>query len=317
MSSELLASHCFGRYAKGGRTQSLFLMAHSSMLKAPSSLPWQLRTKTLSPGRIPLVMGVVNVTPDSFSDGGRFLAPEAAVEHGLRLAAEGADILDIGGQSTRPGATPVSADEELRRVLPVVTRLCRQTPMPISVDTSSAVVAAACLDAGAEAINDVTALVDPAMLSLAIARRCGVCAMHMQGTPQTMQRDPQYGDVVEDVLAWLAERRDALVAAGIAAERIALDPGIGFGKTAAHNLAILNHLARFRELNCPLMIGLSRKAFIGHVLGELSLDRTFGTIGAALAATRHGADILRVHDVAAVRQALQLFEACGGKRMTS
>ena len=188
-------------------------------------------------------MGVVNVTPDSFSDGGRFFAPEAAVEHGLRLAADGADILDIGGQSTRPGAEPVAAEEELRRVLPVVTVLCRRSTVPISVDTSSAFVAAACLDAGAEAINDVTALADPAMLSLAVARRCGVCAMHMQGTPRTMQRDPQYGDVVEEVFVWLAARRDALAAAGIVAGRIALDPGIGFGKTAAHNLAILNHLA--------------------------------------------------------------------------
>jgi dihydropteroate synthase len=275
-------------------------------------MPWQLRTKTLVPGRIPLLMGVVNVTPDSFSDGGRFLAPEAAVEHGLRLAAEGADILDIGGQSTRPGATEVAAEEELRRVLPVVTELCRRSTVPLSIDTSRAVVAAACLDSGAEAINDVTALADPAMLSLAVARRCGVCAMHMQGTPETMQRDPKYGDVVEEVLGWLTERRDALVAAGIAAERIALDPGIGFGKSAAHNLAILNHLSRFRDLNCPLMIGLSRKAFIGHVLDDLSLDRAAGTIGAALAAARRGVDFLRVHDVAAVRQALVLFEVCGG-----
>jgi dihydropteroate synthase len=257
-------------------------------------------------------MGVVNVTPDSFSDGGQFLAPEAAVEHGLRLAAEGADILDIGGQSTRPGATPVDAEEEMRRVLPVVTELCRRSTAPVSVDTSNTAVAAACLNAGAEAINDVTALADPGMLSLAVSRRCGVCAMHMQGTPETMQRDPQYGDVVSDVFNWLAARRDALIKAGIAAERIALDPGIGFGKTAAHNLAILNHLARFRDLNCPLTIGLSRKAFIGHVLGDPSLDRAAGTIGAALAAARQGADILRVHDVAAVRQALLLFEATGG-----
>jgi dihydropteroate synthase len=257
-------------------------------------------------------MGVVNVTPDSFSDGGRFFTPEAAIEHGLRLADEGADILDIGGQSTRPGATPVDAEEELRRVLPVVTELCRRTPMPLSIDTSSAIVAAACLDAGAEAINDVTALADPAMLSLAVGRPCGVCAMHMQGTPENMQHDPQYGDVVEEVFVWLAARRDALIQAGIAVERIALDPGIGFGKTAAHNLAILKRLARFRDLNCALMIGLSRKAFIGHVLGDPSLDRMAGTIGAALSAARQGADILRVHDVAAVRQALVLFEACGG-----
>jgi dihydropteroate synthase len=257
-------------------------------------------------------MGVVNVTPDSFSDGGRYFAPEAAIEHGLRLAAEGADILDIGGESTRPGAEPVGAEEELRRVLPVVSALCRQTAVPISIDTSSAAVAAACIEAGAEAINDVTALADPAMLALAVKRGSGVCAMHMQGTPQTMQHAPQYGDVVAEVFDWLAARRDALITAGIAHEHIALDPGIGFGKTAAHNLALLKNLARLGELNCPVMIGLSRKAFIGHVLGDLALQRTFGTIGAALAAARHGASILRVHDVAAARQALMLFEACGG-----
>jgi dihydropteroate synthase len=278
----------------------------------PSFRTWRLRAKTLSPGRIPLLMGVVNVTPDSFSDGGRFFAPEAAVEHGLRLAAEGADILDIGGQSTRPGATPVDAEEELRRVLPVVTELARQTHVALSIDTFSAAVAAACLDAGAEAINDITGLADDKMLALAAATGCGVCAMHMQGTPQTMQRDPQYDDVVAEVHSWLAARRDSLITAGIARERIVLDPGIGFGKTAAHNLAVLNDLARFRDLNCPIMIGLSRKAFIGHALGDLALDRTFGTIGAALAAARQGADILRVHDVAAVRQALLLFEASGG-----
>ncbi len=157
-----------------------------------------------------------------------------------------------------------------------------------------------------------TALADGAMLALAVDRGCGVCAMHMQGTPQDMQRSPRYGDVVEEVRAWLAARRDALTAAGIAAERIALDPGIGFGKTAAHNLAILNHLARFRELGRPLLVGLSRKAFIGHVLGDASPDRAPGTIGAALAAARQGADIFRVHDIAAVRQALLLFDAAGG-----
>jgi len=282
------------------------------MLPAPCSLPWQLRSKKLMPGTIPLLMGVVNVTPDSFSDGGRFFAPEAAVEHGLRLAAEGADLLDIGGQSTRPGAAPVPPEEELRRVLPVVAALSRQTAVPISLDTCSPPVARACLDTGVEAINDITALADPAMLALAAASRCGVCAMHMRGAPPSMQNDPQYGDVVAEVLAWLAARRDALTAQGIAAQRIALDPGIGFGKTAAHNLAILNHLARYRELGCPLLVGLSRKAFIGQALGNPSLDRTAGTIGAALAAARQGVEILRVHDVAAVRQALLLFAAAGG-----
>lgn len=283
-----------------------------------SPLPWRLRTKALAAGRIPLLMGVVNVTPDSFSDGGRFLAPAAAVEHALRLASEGADVLDVGGQSTRPGATPVATEEELRRVLPVIVALGKQTAVPISVDTSNAAVARECLAAGAEIINDVTALTaDNQIVALAAQSGCGVCAMHMLGTPQTMQMSPRYEDVVEEVLAWLATRRDALVGAGIARERIALDPGIGFGKTAMHNLAILNRLSRYRTLGCPLLVGLSRKAFIGHAIGDPAADRTAGTIGAALAAARQGVEILRVHDVAAVRQALLVFQAAGGMTRVS
>jgi dihydropteroate synthase len=274
---------------------------------------WQLRTTTLVPDRVPLVMGVVNTTPDSFSDGGRFCEPAAAIGHGLRLAAEGADILDIGGQSTRPGATPVTVEEELRRVLPVVAGLRQQTQTPISIDTFHSKVAAECLAAGAEAINDITALTfDADMVGLAAASGCGVCAMHMQGAPQTMQVDPRYGNVVEEVLTWLAARRDVLSAAGIVRARIALDPGIGFGKSASHNLAILNHLWRYRTLGGPLLVGISRKAFIGQVIGDTAADRTAGTIGAALAAARQGAEILRVHDVAAVRQALLVFAATGG-----
>jgi len=277
------------------------------------SFSWRLRTKTLTAGQIPRLMGVVNVTPDSFSDGGKFLDPAVAVEHGLRLATAGADMLDIGGQSTRPGATPVSVEEELRRVLPVVVALCQQTDVPISIDTFSAKVAAECTSAGAEVINDISALTfDAGMEALAASSGCGVCIMHMQGRPHTMQTNPQYGDVVEEVFAWLAARRDALAAAGIARDRIALDPGIGFGKTAAHNVAILQRLSRYRSLECPCLIGLSRKAFIGRLIGDAMADRTAGTIGAALAAARQGVEVLRVHDVAAVRQALILFEAAGG-----
>ncbi len=276
-------------------------------------LPWRLRTTTLTADRIPRLMGVLNVTPDSFSDGGRYFEPAAAVEHGLRLAAAGADLLDVGGQSTRPGAAPIDAEEELRRVLPVVVALCRQTDVPISIDTSSAEVAAECLAAGAEVVNDVTALTaDDRLPALAAESGCGVCAMHMQGTPRTMQIHPQYGDVVEDVHAWLAARRDALAAAGLARDRIALDPGIGFGKTTAHNLDLLRNLSRFRDLGCPLLIGVSRKAFIGQVIGDPVADRTGGTIGAVLAAARQGVEVLRVHDVALARQALLLFEAAGG-----
>jgi dihydropteroate synthase len=259
------------------------------------------------------LMGVINVTPDSFSDGGRFLDPATAVEHGLRLAAAGADLLDVGGESTRPGAEPVPAEEQLRRVLPVVESLARQTNVPLSIDTTSAAVARKALAAGAEAINDITALTgDAEMPASAAAAGCGVCAMHMRGTPRTMQASAVYRDVVEEVLDYLRARRDALVAAGIAAERIALDPGIGFAKTMEHNLALLAALPRFHELGCPLVVGVSRKRFIGELLGDLMADRAAGTIGAALAAALHGVQVLRVHDVAAMRQALILFAACGG-----
>jgi dihydropteroate synthase len=267
----------------------------------------------LTAGPLPLLMGIINVTPDSFSDGGRFLDPAKAIEHGLRLAAEGADLLDVGGQSTRPGAQPVAADEELRRVLPVIAGLAKQTKVPLSVDTFRAAVARESLAAGAEAINDITALSgDADMPALAAASGCGVCAMHMLGTPQTMQQDPVYEDVVSEVFDFLLRRRDALTAAGIEQARIALDPGIGFGKTTAHNCALLANAWRLHALGCPLLVGPSRKHFIGQLAGDLAADRSAGTIGAALALARQGVQIIRVHDVAAVRQALLLFQASGG-----
>ncbi|MCR4413199.1 MAG: dihydropteroate synthase, partial [Thermoguttaceae bacterium] len=251
--------------------------------------------------------------PDSFSDGGRFADPEAAVEHGLRLVAEGADLLDIGGESTRPYASPVPAGEELRRVMPVLAALAERTQVPISIDTSKAVVAREALAAGAEIINDVTALTaDPAMVAVAAESGAGLCAMHMQGTPQTMQDQPIYGDVVEEVAGYLRQRREALVGAGIAQGRIALDPGIGFGKTTEHNVDLLRNAWRFHDLGCPILVGHSRKRFIGRVLGQEQADPLAGTIGVALALARQGVQILRVHDVACVRQALALFEATGG-----
>lgn len=261
-------------------------------------------------GKIPLLMGVVNVTPDSFSDGGRFLDPAAAAEHGLRLAAEGADLLDVGGQSTRPGSEPVDADSELRRVMPVVAALCEKTGVPVSIDTSRAAVAREAVAAGAEVINDVTALAGEAeMLPLAAESGCGVCAMHMLGTPRTMQQNPVYEDVVEEILGYLRGRRDALMAAGVEQARIALDPGIGFGKTAEHNLALLCGAWRFHALGCPVLVGHSRKRFIGEVLGDSRADRTAGTIGVAVSLARQGVQILRVHDVGPVRQALLLHAA--------
>ena len=271
---------------------------------------WKLRTETLTVGKIPLLMGIVNVTPDSFSDGGQFFDPAAAVEHGLKLAAEGADLLDVGGQSTRPGSLEVDAEEELRRVMPVVAGLCERTDLPVSIDTSKAIVAREAVAAGAEVINDVTALTaDAGMPALAVETGCGVCAMHMRGSPRTMQRDPVYEDVVEEILGYLADRRDALTAAGVEQARIALDPGIGFGKTTEHNLALLCNAWRLRALGCPVLVGHSRKRFIGEVLGDSHTDRTAGMIGVAVSLAAQGVQILRVHDVGPVRQALLLYES--------
>jgi dihydropteroate synthase len=273
----------------------------------PRADHWTLRTRTLRLGELPLLMGIVNVTPDSFSDGGRFFDADAAVAHGLRLAAEGADILDIGGESTRPGAEPVDPEEELRRVMPVVEVLCRQTSVPISIDTSKSVVASRAIGAGAEIINDVTGLAaDPAMLRLAAETGAGVCVMHAQGTPRTMQDNPVYGDVVAEVLEYLRTRRDTLLAAGVAQDRVAVDPGIGFGKTTEHNRQLLANVGQFHVLGCPVLVGHSRKRFLG------TGDRLAGTIDVALSLARQGVQILRVHDVGAVRQALLDFQAAGG-----
>ena len=258
-------------------------------------------------------MGILNVTPDSFSDGGRFLAIQAAVDQALRLAAEGADILDIGGESTRPYSEPIDLKTELARIIPVITALRPHLLIPISIDTSKAAVAREAIAAGAEIINDITGLEgDPQMVSVARESQVGVCAMHMQGTPQTMQDRPTYDNVVEDIFRYLQGRRDTLLASGIEATRIALDPGIGFGKSHQHNLDLLAHCHRYHELGCPIVVGHSRKGFIAKVISDKQADRTAGTIGAALSLASQGIQILRVHDVSAVRQALLLYEATGG-----
>jgi dihydropteroate synthase len=279
----------------------------------PRADHWTLRTRTLVFSRRPLLMGILNVTPDSFSDGGKHFDAGAAIEHGLRLASEGAEILDVGGESTRPNSTPVGALEEIRRVLGVVHALCRQTAVPVSIDTSKAAVAQEAIAAGAEIVNDVTGLAgDPEMLGLAARSGVGVCVMHMRGTPQTMQENPTYANVVEEVLTCLGNRRDALLAAGIPQDRIAVDPGIGFGKRTGHNLDLLSHAHRFHGLGCPVLVGHSRKGFIRRVLNDERGDLVAGTIGVGLALARQGVQVLRVHDVGAVRQALLLFEAAGG-----
>lgn len=274
---------------------------------------WRLRTRTLQFARRPLLMGVVNVTPDSFSDGGKFYGIDAAVEQAVRLSAEGADLLDIGGESTRPYADVVTAEEELQRVVPVIERLRQLVETPISIDTSKAAVARAAIAAGAEVINDVTGLEgDPEMMRVALETEAGVCAMHMQGTPQTMQDDPRYGNVVEEILDYLRQRRDALLAAGIQRERICLDPGVGFGKTHQHNLTLMAHCYRFHELGAPILVGHSRKGFLAKVLGDKEADRDAATAGSALALAGQGVQIVRVHNVRMVREALMAFEACGG-----
>jgi dihydropteroate synthase len=274
---------------------------------------WRLKSRMLGLPLRPLVMGIVNVTPDSFSDGGQFLATSAAVDHALQLAADGADLLDMGGESSRPYAAPIDAREELRRVLPVVSAVAEATSVPVSIDTWKALVARESLAAGAEIVNDITALTgDPDMVPLALETGAGICAMHMRGTPQTMQDDPRYDDVVAEVMAYLRTRRDALVAAGVDIARIAIDPGIGFGKTDTHSLALLAACGSLHRLGQPVLVGHSRKGFIGKIIGDKQADRTAGTIGVALSLARQGVQVVRVHNVAAVRQALLLFEASGG-----
>ncbi len=273
-------------------------------------LVWDCRGRRLEIGLRPLVMGIVNVTPDSFSDGGQFLDPAAAVDHGLRLVADGADILDVGGESTRPGADPVPADEELRRVLPVVRELVKRAGVPVSVDTSKAGVAAACLNVGVAIINDVTGLTDPAMVRSCVAAGAGVVMMHMRGTPQTMQRDPQYTDVSAEVGDFLRDRLDALEAAGLPRDRVAIDPGIGFGKALDHTLQQIARLVEYKRFNRPVVLGLSRKGFLGQITGRERPDRLAGTLAVNCFAVAAGAaHVLRVHDVAAHRDAALLHEA--------
>lgn len=258
-------------------------------------------------------MGILNVTPDSFSDGGHYDTTTAAIDHGLFMAAHGADLIDIGGESTRPYAEPVAEAEELRRVLPVVRGLRERVNVPLSIDTSKASVAREAVAAGAEIINDITALAgDERMIQTALDTGAAVCAMHILGTPQTMQDNPVYHDVVSEVFDHLRGRRDALVAAGIARARIALDPGIGFGKTHRHNLTLLAHCRRLHELGCPLLVGHSRKGFIGKVLGDKMANRDAGGVGVSLALANQGVQIVRVHDVASTLHALKLYFAVGG-----
>lgn len=259
---------------------------------------------------VPRVMGIVNVTPDSFSDGGAHATVDAAVAHGLKLAEEGADILDVGGESTRPGAGEVSVEEELERVIPVIEGLAKATSLPVSIDTSKPEVMRAAVAAGAGMINDVYALRREGALDAAAALGVPVVLMHMLGEPRTMQADPQYDDVVADVHRFLAERIFAAEMSGIARKNLVVDPGFGFGKNAAHNLALLSQLQRFAELGAPVLAGLSRKKTIGELTGrEAPAERVAGSVAAHLIAAQNGARIVRVHDVAATVDALKVWNA--------
>lgn len=257
----------------------------------------------------PVVMGVLNVTPDSFSDGGRFVAVDAAVAQGLRMIEEGAAIVDVGGESTRPGAAPVGAAEELERVVPVIERLAARADVTISVDTSKPEVMRAAVAAGASLVNDVRALQAPGALQAAAQGRAGVCLMHMRGEPRTMQEDPRYEDVVAEVGAYLSARIAACEAAGIPRERICVDPGIGFGKRPEHNLALLARLERLADADIPVLVGISRKSLVGIITGRPAGERLAGSLAFAALAVRQGAAIIRAHDVAATVDAVKVAGA--------
>ena len=282
-------------------------------MNKPSPLTWNARGHEVDLSTRGLIMGIVNVTPDSFSDGGRFLDPALAVDRGMALVAEGADILDVGGESTRPGAQPVSVEEELRRVLPVLSALRQRTGALLSIDTFKPEVARAALAAGADIINDVTGLRDPRMIELAAGCDAGLVVMHMKGEPQTMQRNPVYADVVMEVRDFFTERLRTLSDAGIEPERVVFDPGFGFGKTLEHNLALLRALPWLPAGGRPLLVGVSRKSMIARVLGSNAMeDRLWATVALTSWAREHGASIVRVHDVRANAQALRMTEAILG-----
>ncbi|PPC86525.1 MAG: dihydropteroate synthase [Methylotenera sp.] len=257
----------------------------------------------------PHVMGIVNVTPDSFSDGGKFAQTDLAIEHALSLVEQGADILDIGGESTRPNATPVSLQQELERVIPVIEGLVKQIKIPISIDTYKPQVMQAAIKAGASVVNDVRALQENGAIDIVAASDAGVCLMHMQGMPQTMQINPQYNDVVAEVKTFLQQRLTLCETAGINKSRILLDPGFGFGKTREHNITLIQHLASFSTMGQPLLVGLSRKSVLGQVTGNDVDARIYSSVAASVISAMVGAKILRVHDVKATVEALKIVTA--------
>jgi len=286
-------------------------LAHTQTVSHHIPPPIVCRKRTFDFSECPFIMGIVNVTPDSFSDGGLYFSPEQAVAHGLRLAEEGADIIDIGGESTRPGAAPVSAAEETERVLPVIAELAANIDVPLSIDTTKAEVARKALAAGAEIVNDVSALrFDPEMGDVVAAARVPVVLMHMRGTPRTMQYDIHYQSLIDDIREFLEERIEYAVSAGIALENIIIDPGIGFGKSIEQdNLSILKNLAAFTALGRPILVGTSRKGFIGKLLGTPAHEREEGTAATVAIAIYNGAHIVRVHDVKSMKMVAAVASA--------
>lgn len=274
------------------------------------SILWRIRDHTHDLSRRGMVMGVLNVTPDSFSDGGQFIDASCAIEHGLQMIADGADIIDVGGESTRPGADPVSVEEEMRRVVPVIERLRRETSILISVDTMKAEVARAAIAAGADILNDVNGLRDQALLEVAATSDVGIIVMHMLGTPRTMQVNPVYSNVIENVRGFFTERIATLQKAGIAPERVALDPGFGFGKTTGHNLTMLREMGKLRIGNHPMAIGVSRKSMIARLLVDQKIEnRLWPTVALTAWIRSAGAEIVRVHEVKPNVEAMRMMEA--------
>lgn len=269
---------------------------------------WKTPRQVITLGSQPLIMGIVNITPDSFSDGGQWFDVNQAVEHACQLEADGAHLIDLGGESSRPGADPISVNEELKRVIPVVERLAEHLSVPISIDTTKSQVAREALQAGAAIINDISGLqFDAEMVDVCCEFQAGVVCMHMQGTPKTMQVNPQYSNVVQEICEFFRQREEILIREGLALEQLVWDPGVGFGKSAFHNVQILSSIATFHELGRPILIGHSRKRFLQKVVERPVDERLFGTLGVSLALVAQGADIIRVHDVAAHRDAITAY----------
>ena len=280
-------------------------------MTVPRTNTWTIKNQVLAFRKTPLIMGILNVTPDSFSDGGNFYTVQAAVDCAKRLEDAGADILDIGGESTRPYSQPVSPTDEVQRVAPVLERLQGVVNIPISIDTTKASVAQVAVELGARIINDVSGLeADERMIDVARSTQAGICAMHRQGTPQNMQDNPSYENCTLEILDYLRQRDSLLRKDGIDPERICLDPGIGFGKSHQHNLELIRSVGLFHQLGRPILVGHSRKGFIGKVLGDKDLGRDYGTLGVSFALQLQGVQILRVHDVAGHVQAFRLLESC-------